>query len=272
MMTETIIADETRAEVHPLTPAAIQRSADHRYLYEGAWYPGATGILGILDKSGPLMSFAARQTAEAALGLIYGDPPKEPADLRVLAQVLESTGREGFLRAITSRAGWQKDEAAKLGTQVHEWAELVVRGGEIPQLDDPIRQRVMHYTEWWKASGWQLRLSEAMVVDPDAGYGGTFDLLAYDADGRTVLADIKTGKGVYREAILQLAAYGYAPLVAPTGSPEAYPMPKVDRYVVLHVTTEGVREVELSIGDSEYRAFLACMTLASWAETAKGRL
>ena len=268
-----MIADETRAEkVHPLTPAAIQRDADHNYYYEGQRYPGVTGILSIIDKSGPLMTWAAGQTADAALGLIYGDPPQEPPDLRVLQQVLDTTGRAGFRAAITSRAGWQKDEAAKLGTQVHAWAELVVRGDEIPQLDDPIRQRVMHYAEWWKASGWQLRLSEAMVVHPDAGYGGTFDLLAYDADGRTVLADIKTGKGVYREAILQLAAYGYAPLVAPTGSPEAYPMPKVDRYAVLHVTTEGVREVELSIGDAEYRAFLACMTLASWAETAKGRL
>ena len=268
----TIITDESAEEVHPLTPAAIQRSADHRYQYQGRWYPGVTGILGMLDKSGPLMSWAARQTAEAALGLVYGDPPQEPADARLLLQVLDSVGREGFIKAVTSRAAWQRDEAASLGTKVHEWAELVVRDGAIPELGDPIRKRVMAYAEWWKASGWRLRLSEAMVVDPATGYGGTFDLLAYDRDGRTVLADIKTGKGIYREAILQLAAYSYAPLVAPAGSPEAYPMPTIDRHVILHVTTSGVREVELSVGDLEYRAFLACITLSEWADTVKGKL
>lgn len=269
----TLIADEQREEVHPLTPAAIQRDADHRYYYDGQVYPGVTGLLGIIDKSGPLMGYAARQTAEATLGLIYGDPPQEQPDASLLLKVLGSVGREGFIQAVTSRREWQRDEAARLGTKVHEWAELVVRGDSVPEIaDDGIRQRLGHYIKWWKGCGWKLRLSEAMVVDPAAGYGGTFDLLAYDAEGRTVLADIKTGKGVYREAILQLAAYGYAALVAPVGSPVAYPMPAVDRYVVLHVTTKGVREIEVHVGDAEYRAFLACMTLAQWAETAKGKL
>ena len=36
--------------------SAITRSADHRYTYEGTVYPGVTSILGVLDKSGPLMS------------------------------------------------------------------------------------------------------------------------------------------------------------------------------------------------------------------------
>ena len=65
----------------------------------------------------------------------------------------------------------------------------------------PITSRVLAYAAWWKASGWRLRLSEAMLVNPMMGYGGTLDLLAYDRDGRTVLADIKTGKGVYQEAV-----------------------------------------------------------------------
>ena len=77
--------------------------------------------------------------------------------------------------------------------------------------DNP--SRVLAYAAWWKASGWRLRLSEAMLVNPMMGYGGTLDLLAYDRDGRTVLADIKTGKGVYQEAVLQLTAYGMAELI-----------------------------------------------------------
>jgi hypothetical protein len=150
-------------------------------------------------------------------------------------------------------------------------AELVVKGEPTPPMAEATRKRVLHYAAWWKASGWTLRLAEAMVVFPTHRYGGTFDLLAYDRDGRTVLADVKTGKGVYKEVALQLAAYSLAPIVAPTGSPKAYPMPKVDRHVVLHVTTEGVREVEIAVGTAEHMAWLACIDLHSWAESMKGK-
>ena len=104
------------------------------------------------------------------------------------------------------------------------------------------------------------------------GYGGTFDLLCYDADGKTVLADLKTGKGVYREAALQLAAYGAAELVSPMGSQDVYPMPVPDRHVVIHVTREGVREIEVAVGSSEFTAWWACLDLYRWTETVKGRL
>jgi hypothetical protein len=66
-------------------------------------------------------------------------------------------------------------------------------------------------------------------------------------------------------------AKSLAPIVAPTGSPKAYPMPKVDRHVVLHVTTEGVREVEIAVGTAEHMAWLACIDLHSWAESMKGK-
>jgi hypothetical protein len=130
---------------------------------------------------------------------------------------------------------------------------------------------VKRYADWWSNSGWSLRLSEAVVVHPDVGYGGTFDLLARDADGRTVLADIKTGKGVYKETILQLTAYGMAPLVSPMGSDTVYPMPIPDRYVVIHVTADKVREVEIAVGQAEGMAFLDCVDLHRWLASVKGK-
>ena len=92
------------------------------------------------------------------------------------------------------------------------------------------------------------------------------------SDGKTVLADIKTGKGVYREASLQLAAYGMAPLVSPMGSQDVYPMPQIDRYEIIHVTREGVRPITVNVGAREWAAWLACLDLYRWTETVKGRL
>ena len=247
-----------------IAPQAITRSADHRYTFEGVTYPGVTSILKVIDKSDALMSWAARQTAEAVLEL--------NSHAGAVENVIQSVGREGFIKAVTSRSSWQRDEAAQLGTDVHGLADLVVRGVPTPPMSEGIRTRVLAYADWWQRSGWTLRLSEAMVVRPDEtqGWGGTFDLLAKDQDGRTVLADIKTGKGVYREAVLQLAAYGMASLVQFTDG-MVYPMPLIDRYVILHVTLDGVREVELSIGTPERMAFLACLDLYHWTESMKGK-
>jgi hypothetical protein len=255
----------------------ITRSIDHRYTYEGKTYPGVTGILKVLDKSGPLMSWAARQTAEAMLTLVT----EKTADVDVtgvhaepLISLLNAVGREGFIKAVTSRSSWKNDEAKDLGTKVHEIADRINRGEPhaLDGLTPTERARVQHYMDWREASGWDIKISEAYLVEPFLGYGGTLDILARDRDGRAVLADIKTGKGVYRETVLQLAAYGMAKRIQPVGAPVDYPMPQVDRYAVIHVTATGVREIEIPIGDADRTAFIAAMTLTEWSDAQKGRL
>jgi len=249
----------------------ITRDAAHRYTYEGTTYPGVTTILGVLDKPA-LINWAAKETATAAARLL----PELP-------KMMETLGETGVIAALSNRQNWTKNEAAQLGTEVHALADLVVRGEPTPSMTETQRARVLHYAKWWKDSGWTLRLSEAMVVQPypgdgpSSGFGGTFDLLAYDRDGKTVLADVKTGKGVYKEAVLQLAAYGMATLVQPAydtfdpNGAKTYPMPLPDRYVILHVTADGVREIEVAVGTAERMAFLACLDLYHWTETMKGK-
>jgi hypothetical protein len=239
----------------------ITRSVDHEYRYEGQTYPGVTGLLKILDKSGPLMAWAARQTAEAFVATIDDIP-----------NLIETVGAEGVIKAMTSRSAWKNDEAKDLGSDVHDIADRINRGEDTGAMTPSVALRVEHYRTWLASSGWQVKISEAYVLDTAAGYGGTLDILARDADGRAVLADIKTGKGVYRETVLQLAAYGMAELIQPVGAPKAFPMPQVDRYVVLHVTSTGVREVEVPIGDVDRQAFYAAMALTAWAQAQKGRL
>ena len=244
-----------------LTPA-IGRSADHRYTFQGVTYPSVTTILNILDKSGPLMAWSAKETAKAAVRLLEDG---------TLPRLVATVGAEGAIKALTAKSTWERDEAARIGTQIHQWADDHVNGRPVAYTDGVIAKRVELYAGWWSSSGWKLRISEAAVVSPNGGYGGTFDLLAYDADGKTVLADIKTGKGVYAETALQLAAYGMAEYVSPLGSAQVYPMPEPDRYVVVHVTEAGVREIEMAVGDAERAAFYAAAALSAWRESTKGR-
>ncbi len=256
------------------TLPAIQRTQDHRYGYNGQWYPGVTDILKVIDKSGALMTWAARQTAEAAIAMM--EAVELPADefngpRSVLEHLMWTVGKAGTVSALTSRANWTRDEAASLGSAVHNLADELVSGRPLSVESPLAHEYAKGYAEWWQASGWRLRLSEAVVVHPDVGYGGTFDLLAYDRDGKTVLADIKTGKAVYKEAILQLCAYGMAPLVSPMGGDRVYPMPIPDRYAVIHVTKDGVREVCIDVGQAERMAFLDCVDLHRWLASVKGK-
>lgn len=239
------------------------------YTYEGQTYRGVTGVLSVIDKSGPLMAWAAKQTATAAVEM-YPD---------TLGGLIATVGEAGAIKALSSRANWQKDEAGDLGTEVHQLADEWMRGIR-KVIPDRSKAHVKAYAEWWEASGWKLRTSEAMLVNPTCGYGGTLDLLCYDRDGRTVLADIKTGgrwgRTIYETEILQVAAYAGAEFIQPPSDNvmvpgTAYPMPKVDRCVILHVKPEGVKEWEVSVSTLDWIAWIACLDLATWRDSVKGK-
>ena len=270
----------------------ITRDAAHRYTLtldgEKQQLPGVTTVLSVLDKSAPLMTWAAKQTAEAAVKMF--DQKDGQWNVEPMLSMLRAVGPDGVIKALSSRSSWQRDEAAQLGTEVHALADLVVRGMPTPPMGDTQRARVLHYAAWWKgelAKGAKLRLSEAMVArpnDPDnphSGWGGTFDLLYYDGDGCTVLADIKTGgkwgRKAYESEILQVTAYGLAKWVQPavenviTETPRVYPMPIADKHKLIHVTAEGCQEINLDIGTPERMAFLACLDLYHWVESQKGK-
>ena len=248
-----------------LTPA-ISRSIDHRYTYEGITYPGVTSIIDIVGGSfGAASGWGAKQAAMAAVRMA-DDLPKMIANL----------GEEGTRKALCAKSAWGPDPSGSiLGTKVHALIEQHLTGVYTTPVEGPEAARLDHFARWWEASGWKLRLSEAMVVHPSHeneqdGWGGTFDLLAYDRDGRTVCADVKTGN-VYPKVALQLAAYGMASLVQPANDHRAYPMPMPDRYVVLHVTESGLREVEIAVGTAERMAFLAALDIYHWTESMKGK-
>lgn len=242
-----------------LKPQAITRTPDHVYTYNGVQYPSVTTVLKVLGATFQQASrYGANQAARAVADLI---------ELGALMPTWEAEGREGFVKGIAASATRKRDEAAVIGTDVHALADQIARG-ESPTVPAHLKPHVDHYAAWWAASGWTLRASEAMLVHTVFKYGGTLDLLARDQQGRTVLADIKTG-GVYKEAVLQLTAYSMAELIQTDAG--LFTMPKADRFVILNVTAEGVRPVEVSVDSIEMIAWGAALDIHQWAETMKGK-
>lgn len=231
---------------------AITRDRWHRYTYQDTTYPGWTSIGKIVDKSDPLMIWAARQ---AVAGVID--------QIDALPTLLANNSKAEVVKMLASRSAWDRDRAASKGTTVHDHADRIVSGLEPVDVKPEHVKHVAALREWWGSCGWTRRLSEAYVVNTTLGYGGTFDLLARDEEGRTVLADFKTGE-TYPEHRLQLLAYGSAEWIAPPDFPVAYRMPKVDRYAVLLAHEDEVETVWVEMDDDDRAAMLACLPLSAW--------
>lgn len=234
------------------TRGPIKRDQWHRYTFEGVRYPGWTGIGKIVDKSEPLITWATRKAVSGVLD-----------QLDAIPAMLAGNDRQAVVEMLARRSAWDRDRAAARGSTIHDHADRIVRGLAPEGVAEDQAKAVEAIAEWWAGCGWSLRLSEAYVVNPTLGYGGTFDLLARDADGRTVIADWKTGR-TYPEHRLQLLAYASAEWVMPAGSKASYPMPAVDRHVILLVDDAMVSPVEVEVTESDRAAFLACIPLSRW--------
>lgn len=126
----------------------------------------------------------------------------------------------------------------KRGTLIHydcqqQFADVDMWGAEeqdakefFESQPEPVQERIAREREWAE-SAWDVLttvagISQATVLDTETyvrneavGYGGQFDLLYQDPNtDETVLADIKTSKGVYAKFPIQLTAYRHAAPIA----------------------------------------------------------
>lgn len=236
-------------------PARIRRintARGHRYVDEhGQPMPGVTTILGDGMPKPALTRWAANAVAEYAVDHWDRLADASPSE------------RMKLLKG----APWaERDRKALRGTQVHAYGERLVAGHEI-DVPDELRPHVENYARFLDDWDVQPVLVEATVYSLRWGYAGTLDLVADVADGRRLLADVKTAKGVYGETAAQLAAYRYAPhYVGPGGTEES--MPEVDGCAVVHVRDDGYDLVPVEAGPAQHRVFLYIAQVAKFAHSA----
>jgi len=179
------------------------------YTIEGEAYPSVTTLLGIVDKSGPLMHWAAnmeRRVFETALLDVLADK-KKTRDQVLDAVIASTSGAKAFLR--------KQDEAAVIGTALHAWCEWRTRQmlgekvGDEPEIPDAAMIAVEAWKDWAKAVDFTPHVAERVVYCHDCGYAGTLDWIG-DVEGVCTLGDYKTSKAIYPESFLQNVAYRHA--------------------------------------------------------------
>ena len=181
---------------------------------------------------------------------------------------------DAAVRWLKSAPYQQRDKAADIGTRVHEAAEAYKLGKPMPEWPDDIKPFMGQYVQWLTAHEPVFEATEATVYNRSERYAGTLDAIVTLSDGKRLLIDYKSGKAVYPEVAIQLAAYRYAEFIGrPDG--QEHPMPEVDGCAVLHLqAADGAPYFQEVKADRDVLAtFLYAREIFRWQEeTSKGVL
>jgi hypothetical protein len=224
--------------------------AGHRvYTWAGREFPSVTAIIKGGVPAPFLTQWAAKAAAEYAI-----------ANLDRLAAL-----PPGQAVREVKRAPWrQRDQAADLGTAVHAVIEADASSHPRPTLPAEARPWVAAFDQFAADHRPAWIASEATVFSRRYGYAGTLDAIV-GLTGRPglVLLDVKTGRGVYPEAALQLAAYAHAEFIGRPDGAEV-PLPPIDSGAVLHLRPAGYQLVPVPVGQAVLEAFLAALAVFRW--------
>ena len=241
----------------------LRRTSKHFYLWnDNEPVPGITTVQGMLDKSGPLVGWAKRETAKAAV--------RNAADvLKMLStsevtngipeSALDSHPAVAYLKAMP---GYERDKAADVGSAIHRIAEdyalerkPTVTDEQAPYLEAFIKGFVEKHKPKFHPD-----YIEYMVYSEEHRYGGTMDVACRIGDD-VWLIDYKTSKGIYPETSLQLAAGHYAEFMGKPNDTTKHKLPPATRFGVVHIRPEGAYLAEYPMKPAAWEAFLAARTL-----------
>jgi len=187
----------------------------HAYYWKekGLFIPGATSILGILDKPA-LIQWAANKAVEHVVANLQEGASK--ADIKRVCE--EAKGRHVRI----------KEEAGEIGSNVHELAHKLFSGQPILVPEDkPTQNGLTGIMDWIKSNDIQPIDIERVAFSKSAFFAGTFDLLAA-VNGKLSLIDLKTSAFVYIEHKLQLGGYKFA-------WEEEFRGDRINQLIILHL-------------------------------------
>jgi len=166
------------------------------YTIDGKKVPSVTTILNVINKP-QLIPWAVRTTR---------DYIKQELFAFRRADSLKDLDLENLLAKSAKEHDRVRNAAADHGIAVHSSIASYIGNKTAVDRNDPV---IIAFSEWQDAAKFEHIASERLVFSREHGYAGTTDLIG-TLNGRLALLDIKTGRGVYPEYKLQLAAYAIA--------------------------------------------------------------
>jgi len=163
----------------------------HQYWVNGKRKTGVTTIIGIVDKSAPLMIWAV----DLSVNFLR--------DKWLTSQELT----ELDFQEATIQHTVKKEQAATIGDEVHKWIEKYVKN---ESLEMPTRREaqigVNAFIDWVSENKVKFISSERVVYSKKHDFIGKMDIEA-KVNGKLCLIDIKTSGSIYNTYYMQTAAY-----------------------------------------------------------------
>jgi hypothetical protein len=159
--------------------------------------PSVTTITGVINKPA-LVGWAVKMTAEYAERKLMSEWKQGAFDEISVKRILRDAKR-------AHRDHTQ--DAANIGTIVHNWAEAYAKG-ENPAFPTNVQARagVDAFLDWLGSHDVQWIANEAKIYSRKYRYAGTLDADAM-VGGERCIVDFKTSAAVWPEMRLQTAAY-----------------------------------------------------------------
>lgn len=253
----------------------IKRGQGHSYELDGAPAPGVTSIIGSGVPKPWLAPWTARQIAEFVFehltpvnGHVYADELLDGlrefnAQSRYPKRLPDEFSRLAYADVLKAVQYGVRDAAADAGTAVHGYAELLARGETIDVPDELVGHvdSYLQFLEQWQPTD---AILERVVINRAHRYMGKLDMIATFPDRGVGLVDIKTGKSVYADTALQLAAYRHAETMLAEHDDTEEPMPQVDWCGVIWVRADGYDVYEYRADQYVFQQFLYCKQVAEF--------
>jgi hypothetical protein len=214
----------------------------HSYTIDGKRAVGVTTALKGIPKDA-LVPWAAREVASYVVDNIYD-----------VMRMLDSGGKNPTIDFLKGIPNQKRDAAAVRGTEVHALAEPYIRGEEI-EVDENVRPYVEGYAAFIKDWDPVSVHEELVVASRTHMYAGTLDSIQDIPSLGRCLVDYKTGRGIYGEVALQVAAYRYAEVYLDAEGNEQ-PMPAVDRTFVLHIQPDSYDLIPIAADEFAFECYL----------------
>jgi hypothetical protein len=158
------------------------------------------------------------------------------------------------------------DDAADIGTAVHEAIDAAAKGEPFP-ITKGINSYLDRFVEFIMDSQPRWIANEVTLWSRQYGYAGTADWIA-EINGHIYLGDTKTGKKVYEEVALQLAALAGADFII-RESGEEEEIPPLEFLVALHLRPRSWRLIPVHHQEESFKAFLSAREILRWQEEYK---
>jgi hypothetical protein len=216
-----------------------------------------TTILGNGVPKPALVHWAAGMVATCALESL----PK-------LVRVRGAEQRRQTWTWLKNAAERKRDTAGNLGGLVHDAVEAKILGQPFAEPTDEQAPYMQAFANFLDDHQPVFESTELTVASPADEWCGRLDFLATlpRIGPAIILGDWKTGKGVYAETAMQLAAYVRGE-VAWTKTGEEVQLPEIDSAYVVHLRPDkypgkGYAIYPAKTGDNVYACFLAARDVA----------